>query len=111
MIASGQNELAIQSLGCDETDLAGLRKALVQALEGNTQAVADPVVVEVTERNGLLTGCQLRRIGRGVNTLAEQRIKAALVQSGLPQILAVESFSLRMFFMVESFRSHTAFLR
>ena len=49
----GQNELAVQALGCDETDLTGLRKALVQTLEGNTQAVADPVVVEVAESNGL----------------------------------------------------------
>ena len=85
----GQNELAVQALGCDETDLTGLRKALIQTLEGNTQAVADPIVVEVAESNGLLTGRQLRRIGRGVDTLAEQRIKTALMQSGLPQILSV----------------------
>jgi hypothetical protein len=59
----GQNELAVQTLGCDETDLTGLSKALVQSLEGDAQAVTDPVVVEVTKSNGLLTSRQFRRIG------------------------------------------------
>ena len=62
----GKDELAIHTLGRQETDLAGGRVKLVQALEGAALPIRDPVIAEITEQDGLGPGLDFRHEGGSV---------------------------------------------
>ena len=83
----GKNQLAVEALGSEETDLTVTGIQLVQTLEGDTLTVADPVVVEVTEGHDLGSGFDGRRkLGSEVGT-AKDSGNIAVLQSGLPEVV------------------------
>ncbi len=67
-----KNKLADHTVGSEEADLTHIRIALVETLEGNALAVTDPVEIEVTEHDNLLTCTDLRHIRRSQDLLSSR---------------------------------------
>ena len=84
-----KDQLAVHTLGCQETDLSHVCITLVETLEGDALAVTDPVEGKVTEHNNLGTGGDLRHVRGSQNLLAQEGLMVTLMEGGLPQILTV----------------------
>ena len=89
-----QDSLAVQTLGGKEADLTVTGEQLVQALEGDTLTVADPVVAQVAEDDGLGTGSSFRHVRGSEVGPAKDRGHIAVTEGRLPQVLAVVVFQL-----------------
>ena len=82
-----QDQLTVHALSGHKAHLTGGCEKLVQALEGATLAVGDPVVAEITEGDGLCAGGNGRNIGRGVDRTVQDGVGSPSRKGGLPQIL------------------------
>lgn len=84
----GKNQFAIEALGSEEADLTVTGVQLIQALEGDALTVTDPVIGEVTEGHDLGSGFDGGSKLRGEVGAAKDGGHVAVLQRGLPQVVA-----------------------
>ena len=85
----GEDELAVEALGGEESDLAGGGEQLVEALEGAALTVGDPVVAQVTEGDAAGSGLDFGHEGGGVDGASQDQAGGSGSEGGLPKVMAV----------------------
>ena len=89
-----EDQFAVDPLCGLEAHLPGCRIQFVQALEGTSLPVGEPVVAEIAEGHGFGSRFDGRHIGRGFDRAVEQGVRLAGGDRRLPQVLAVAVFEL-----------------
>ena len=84
-----QHQTTIHTLSGAETNLTGRSIEFVEALEGSTLAIGNPVRREVTEQDRLGAGSDFGHVGRGNQTVVEQLVRLTFLEAGLPEVLTV----------------------
>ena len=130
----GENQLAVYPLRSEETNLPCHSKQFIQPFERASATVANPIILQVTECNGFLSGFCGWSIGRGVIRAVEDGIRQSGRNGRIPDVVTStvlqlpsrntdtssimrgsvsksHSFSFRRVLTVASFRIQTPFLR
>ena len=94
----GKNELAVYTLGGQETDLSVHGKEFIQTLQASALTVGDPIIGEVTKCDRLCTCRRNRSIYRSHIWTIENGIRKSAADGGLPDIVLFLSIILDTFY-------------
>ena len=83
------HQTAVHALSRAEADLARRGVQLVETLEGAPLTIRNPIGRKIAEQHGLCAAGHFGHIRRGHQPVAEQLIRLAFLQAGLPEILTV----------------------
>ena len=84
-----EDDLTVNTLGRNVANLTVGSIEFIESLYRSASAVCDPVVLEISQRDGIGSSLHSGGVGAGIEVIAQQLVRLTGLDRGLPQIRAI----------------------